>query len=76
MVIFTADGAKKFQEFTDQDFFKSDDNLGIKYQKPEIFEETLLLLRYNCPEPTCDVACLGWPTLHRHVKNVHHKLMW
>jgi hypothetical protein len=36
-------------------------------------EDTVLLLRYNCPDGDCDVACLGWPDLHRHVRAVHHK---
>jgi len=36
-------------------------------------EDTVLLLRYNCPDESCDVACLGWPDLHRHVRAVHHK---
>ena len=36
-------------------------------------EDTVLLLRYNCPDGNCDVACLGWPDLHRHVRAVHHK---
>ena len=45
------------------------------YEKSEIHKDTLLLLRYNCPDPTCDIACYGWPDLHRHVKNVHHKIM-
>lgn len=49
--------------------------LGINYEKLEIFEDTLLLLRYNCPDADCDVACLGWPDLHRHVKATHHKAM-
>ena len=35
----------------------------------------MLLLRYNCPDLSCDVACLGWPDLHRHVRNIHHKKM-
>jgi E3 ubiquitin-protein ligase ZNF598 len=35
----------------------------------------VLLLRYNCPDETCDFAGLGWPDLHRHVKSVHHKRM-
>jgi hypothetical protein len=30
-------------------------------------------LRYNCPDEDCDVACLGWPDLHKHVRAVHHK---
>ena len=33
----------------------------------------MLLLRYNCPADDCDVACLGYPDLHRHVRAVHHK---
>lgn len=55
---------------------RSDDNLGIKYERDEIFEDTVLLLRYNCPDEDCDVACLGWPDLHRHVKSKHGKVMW
>lgn len=35
----------------------------------------MLLLRYNCPDADCDVACLGWPDLHRHVKSAHHKVL-
>lgn len=57
------------------DFDMTDDVLGIKYQKKEIHDDTVLLLRYNCPEESCDVACLGWPDLHRHVRNTHHKVM-
>ncbi|KAI9785230.1 MAG: hypothetical protein M1816_000478 [Peltula sp. TS41687] len=74
-VIFTDDGSKHYESFTDADFFKVDENLGVKYEKSEIFEDAVLLLRYNCPDPTCDVACFGWPDLNRHVRNVHHKVM-
>lgn len=75
-MIFTDDPTKNFEDFASTDFSRTDDNLGIKYEKDEIFEDTLLLLRYNCPEKTCDVACLGWPDLHRHVKSKHGKMMW
>lgn len=75
MVIFTDNPEKKYQDFQDPEFVKIDDNLGIKYEKPEILEDTILLLRYNCPDKTCDVACLGWPDLHRHVKTKHGKVM-
>lgn len=37
--------------------------------------DTVLLLRYNCPDGSCDFAGLGWPDLHRHVKSVHRKRM-
>ncbi|EGC49165.1 C2H2 finger domain-containing protein [Histoplasma capsulatum var. duboisii H88] len=74
-VIFTDDLVKKFEDFRDNDFIRTDDNLGIKYETNDIFEDTVLLLRYNCPDTECDVACLGWPDLHRHVKSQHHKVM-
>ncbi|KAG8630724.1 hypothetical protein KVT40_002343 [Elsinoe batatas] len=75
VVIFTDDPEKRYEDFHDGDFTTKDSNLGISYEKQEIFEDTVLLLRYNCPDGSCDVACLGWPDLHRHVKSVHHKVM-
>lgn len=74
-VIFTDDAEKRFEEFQATDFYQTDGNLGISYEKPEIFEDTVLLLRYNCPNENCDVACMGWPDLHRHVRSTHHKVM-
>ncbi|KAK5133634.1 hypothetical protein LTR08_007488 [Meristemomyces frigidus] len=74
-VIFTDEAEKRFEDYQTSDFFRTDANLGIAYEKPEIFEDTVLLLRYNCPDADCDAACLGWPDLHRHVRNVHHKIM-
>lgn len=74
-VVFTDDATKNFEDYAPADFFKSDDNLGIHFENPDIFEDTLLLLRYNCPDGECDVACLGWPDLHRHVKTAHGKVM-
>jgi E3 ubiquitin-protein ligase ZNF598 len=74
-VIFTDDAAKKYEDFAETDFVRSDESLGIKYEKDVILEDTILLLRYNCPDRDCDVACLGWPHLHRHVKQTHRKLM-
>ncbi|KAI9812513.1 MAG: hypothetical protein M1832_000407 [Thelocarpon impressellum] len=74
-VIFTDDASKPYEDFAAIAFARQDDNLGIKYETADIFEDTVLLLRYNCPDPGCDVACLGWPDLHRHVKSVHHKVM-
>lgn len=75
-MIFTDDANKRYEDFADQDFTRVDDNLGIKYETSDIYEDTVLLLRYNCPEPSCDIACYGWPDLHRHVRNVHNKVMW
>ncbi|OAP62490.1 hypothetical protein AYL99_04695 [Fonsecaea erecta] len=74
-VIFTDNAEKRYEDFKDNEFVKIDDNLGIKYEKDIILEDTILLLRYNCPDKDCDVACLGWPDLHRHVKTKHGKVM-
>lgn len=74
-VIFTDDASKRFEDYKSDQFAHVDDNLGIRYENQDIFEDTILLLRYNCPDPSCDAACLGWPDLHRHVKSVHHKQM-
>jgi E3 ubiquitin-protein ligase ZNF598 len=74
-VIFTDDAEKKYQDYEEKDFIQSDSNLGIKYESSNIFDETVFYLRYNCPDKECDVQCFGWPTLHRHVRTVHGKVM-
>ncbi|CAI6341852.1 unnamed protein product [Periconia digitata] len=74
-VIFTDNPTKNYEEFAPGGFYKSDDNLGIRFETAETFDDTRLLLQYNCPEGTCDVACLGWPDLHRHVKTAHGKVL-
>jgi hypothetical protein len=38
-------------------------------------EETMILLRFNCPDATCDVACNGWPDLKIHTKEAHKQLL-
>jgi hypothetical protein len=75
-VILTDNAEKNYEEFTTADFFQSNDSLGIHFENTQVFEDTRLLLQYNCPEGDCDVACLGWPDLHRHVKTAHGKVMW
>ena len=74
-VIFAPDATKRFEEYTDRDFTTADDNIGIKYVNEDIVGDTILLLRYNCPDADCDFAGLGWPDLHRHVKSTHKKRM-
>ncbi|KAJ4153875.1 hypothetical protein LMH87_010343 [Akanthomyces muscarius] len=74
-VIFTDDADKKFEEYTASDLTTIDTNIGIKYTNEDIVGDTVLLLRYNCPDASCDFAGLGWPDLHRHVKSTHKKRM-
>ncbi|KAL1889632.1 hypothetical protein Sste5346_008750 [Sporothrix stenoceras] len=74
-VIFTDDPARRFEDYTDADISSTDDNIGIKYTNEDIVGDTVLLLRYNCPDEICDYAGFGWPDLHRHVRSTHHKKM-
>ncbi|KAF2749301.1 hypothetical protein M011DRAFT_456795 [Sporormia fimetaria CBS 119925] len=74
-VIFTDNATKNYEEFSEKDLYKSLKGLGIHFETKETFEDTQLLLQYNCPDSECDVACLGWPDLHRHVQTAHNKKM-
>ncbi|KAH8787959.1 zinc finger protein [Diaporthe sp. PMI_573] len=74
-VIFTDDPSKRFEAYTDADITSADENIGIRYTNEDIVGDTVLLLRYNCPDLSCDFAGLGWPDLHRHVRSAHHNKM-
>lgn len=74
-VIFTDNPEKRFEAYTSADISSADENIGIRYTNEDIVGDTVLLLRYNCPDMSCDVAALGWPDLHRHVRSTHHKKM-
>lgn len=74
-VIFTDDATKLFEDYTNADISSADENIGIRYTNEDIVGDTVLLLRYNCPDMSCDSAGLGWPDLHRHVRSVHNKRM-
>jgi len=73
MVIFTDDATKRYEDFTEEDIAATDTNNGINYESQKIQEDTNFLLHYNCPDAECIEAFLGWPSLHRHVRSVHHK---
>ncbi|KAA8576685.1 hypothetical protein EYC84_006762 [Monilinia fructicola] len=60
-VIFTDNATKNYEDFSDEDISNTDPNIGIRYESNDIQEDTLLLLRYNCPDPNCDAACRGHP---------------
>lgn len=39
-------------------------------------EDTLILLRFNCPDGSCDYIAGGWSDLKLHVRGAHGNLMW
>ncbi|CAZ83632.1 unnamed protein product [Tuber melanosporum] len=74
-VIFSNTDSKRFQEFKDEEIIDRNDALGVKFENQTILDETTLLLRYNCPDPSCDRACRGWPDLYYHVRVAHSRVL-
>ncbi|KAG0314899.1 hypothetical protein BGZ99_007779 [Dissophora globulifera] len=75
IMTFTRDATKLFQDYDLKAMAFFDRKLNIYFEDQEMYEDTMVLLRFNCPDPTCEVACPdGWNQLKSHVKKVH-KLM-
>lgn len=72
-MVFTNNRTKRYEDFTEADIASVDKINGIRYESSEIEVDTTLLLRFNCPDESCDVACISWPDLHRHVRVAHKK---
>ncbi|KAF9198283.1 hypothetical protein BGZ49_000926 [Haplosporangium sp. Z 27] len=72
VMIFTRDSEKPFQDYNLKAMAYFDRKLNIYFEDQEMYEDTMVLLRFNCPDPTCEVACPdGWNQLKSHVKKVH-----
>jgi uncharacterized C2H2 Zn-finger protein len=41
-----------------------------------MMDDTLALLRFNCPEPACDAVATGWKDLKNHVQQAHNLVLW
>ncbi|KAJ3170767.1 hypothetical protein HDU88_008670 [Geranomyces variabilis] len=75
-VVYTSDATKAFQDFNLRSLPNYDRKLKIHFDSPEIYEDVMILLRFNCPDPSCDVACNGgWRELKDHVRKKHEMLM-
>lgn len=74
-VIYSANPTKRFLDYSAEDIVYEDIKLGIKFDYLKMRDDVFLLLRYNCPDPSCDVACSSWPGLHRHVRTAHDRLI-
>ncbi|KAI1318761.1 hypothetical protein EDD11_005832 [Mortierella claussenii] len=75
IMIFTRDAEKPFQNYDLKAMAFFDRKLNVYFEDQEMYEDTMVLLRFNCPDPTCEVACPdGWNQLKSHVKKIH-KLM-
>ncbi|KAF9961621.1 hypothetical protein BGZ72_002712 [Mortierella alpina] len=72
IVIFSRDAEKPFQDYDLKAMAYFDRKLNVYFEDQEMYEDTMVLLRFNCPDPTCEVACPdGWNQLKSHVKKAH-----
>ncbi|KAK4053354.1 hypothetical protein OIO90_003966 [Microbotryomycetes sp. JL221] len=70
-VIFTVDSDKPYSEYSPTSLPFSDSKLGISFETREQLDDSIALLRFNCPELTCEDVRQSWPDLKRHVKAAH-----
>jgi hypothetical protein len=76
-VIFTTSPDATFASFRPDSIPYKDSRLVIYFETEEMMEETMILLRFNCPEPTCDyIAAAGWGDLKLHVRATHGRQLW
>ncbi|CAE6363209.1 unnamed protein product [Rhizoctonia solani] len=74
-VIFTTSATKAYSNFTPNDIPFSDPKLQISFETKEMMEDTMILLRFNCPDADCDVIAQGWGDLKWHVKEKHDSML-
>lgn len=74
-VIFTPNDTKSYGSYTPEELPYSDDKLAIYFENKQDYDDTMKLLRFNCPKPNCEEMCSGWSDLKGHVKREHSRLL-
>ncbi|KAI0332546.1 hypothetical protein GY45DRAFT_1273587 [Cubamyces sp. BRFM 1775] len=74
-VIFTTSPDAPWASYTPDKIPYKDAKLSISFETQEMMEETLILLRFNCPDSQCDFIGNGWSDLKLHTRATHGKLM-
>ncbi|EJD53218.1 hypothetical protein AURDEDRAFT_81510 [Auricularia subglabra TFB-10046 SS5] len=64
-----------YESFTSDNTPFVDEKLDIRFESQEMMEDTLLLLRFNCPDADCTFYGTGWADLKQHVRATHKKSM-
>jgi hypothetical protein len=75
-VIFTVSPDAPFSSYTPESTPYKDEKLVISFETEEIMRDSLVLLRFNCPDSSCDYVATGWHDLKLHVRGIHKKFMW
>ena len=76
MVIFTVSPDTPFSSYTLEAMKFNDPKLSVYFETQEMMEDTLILLRFNCPDSECAYIGNSWGDLRVHVRGTHGKLMW
>ncbi|KAJ7268157.1 hypothetical protein B0H12DRAFT_1097299 [Mycena haematopus] len=74
-MVFTPSPDALFESFETENMPYKDAKLAIYFETQEMMEETLLLLRFNCPDTECDYIGNSWSDLKLHVRATHGRLM-
>ncbi|PPR02196.1 hypothetical protein CVT24_011423 [Panaeolus cyanescens] len=74
-VVFTESADAPFSNFNLEALPHKDSKLFIYFETQEMMEDTLLILRFNCPDPECDYIGNGWGDLKLHVRATHGKML-
>ncbi|KAI0807653.1 hypothetical protein C8Q74DRAFT_79098 [Fomes fomentarius] len=74
-VIFTTSADDLWASYTPDRVPYKDAKLAISFETQEMMEDTLILLRFNCPDPQCSFIGNGWSDLKLHTRATHGKLM-
>ncbi|KAI0293559.1 hypothetical protein BC826DRAFT_1104999 [Russula brevipes] len=74
-VILTASPDAPFSSYTSEAIPYKDDKLMISFETEEMMQDTLILLRFNCPDSSCDYVATGWNDLKLHVRGIHKRFM-
>jgi hypothetical protein len=75
-VVFTLSPDAPFSSYTPESIPFRNEKLALSFETEEIMQESMLLLRLNCPDPSCDYVATGWNDLKLHVRGIHKKFMW
>ncbi|KIJ44253.1 hypothetical protein M422DRAFT_30404 [Sphaerobolus stellatus SS14] len=74
-LIFTLSPDQDYESFTPESIPFKDSKLSVYFETQEMMEDSLILLKFNCPDSSCDFIAHGWGDLKIHVRATHGKAM-
>ena len=74
VIVYEAPLDRKFKQFERRSMIK-DKKLNMYFENGDVCDNTLDMLRFNCPDTECDVTVNSWKELRDHVRKAHSKVM-